>query len=246
MAISQSYKAISTEFYDCIKPSALEKEILFYTSLLTGIQGPFLEAMCGSGRLLVPLVQFGYEIDGVDNSSAMLQQCAQRLHNQQLTANLYDQDIQYLSINKQYAVIIVAYGSFQLLYPKDNALKALVSLKKHLQPGGLLVLDTFIPTDFIMSDTSNFYNRRLVKSGVETIELVSRSYLDRNKQTFTSLNRYTKKSLDKIAIEEEERTTTWYEDAELHFLLQQAGYTTITSQNISFQAGDKSLIYTAR
>lgn len=243
MSIQQSYKKICTEFYDIIKPDAKKKEVSFYDTLLRPLHGPVLEAMCGSGRLLVPLLEHGYTIDGVDYSTAMLEQCKKRLYDKDLLTELYLQDIQSLSLSKKYAAIIVAYGSFQLLYPKENALQALRAFKKHLQPGGMLILDIFIPWNFINSEETSFYSSRQVQSSNSTIFLTSRGYLDKEKQTYTTLTNYQKKSLNHLEIEEEERVTTWYENTELQNLLKQAGFTSVTVQTISFQPGDESIIY---
>lgn len=71
--MKSSYLNLCTEFYDLTKAEAGPKEVAFYEKLLGTAKGPILEAMCGSGRLLIPLLKEGLVLEGVDNSSHMLQ-----------------------------------------------------------------------------------------------------------------------------------------------------------------------------
>jgi hypothetical protein len=54
-----SYLNLCTEFYDLTKPEARLREIDFYEALVRASKGPVLEAMCGSERLLIPLLKNG-------------------------------------------------------------------------------------------------------------------------------------------------------------------------------------------
>jgi hypothetical protein len=47
--------------------------------------------MCGSGRFLLPLLEHGFSIDGVDASDDMLQACRVNGERRGLTPNLYKQ-----------------------------------------------------------------------------------------------------------------------------------------------------------
>ena len=93
-----SYQNLCTEFYDLTKPEAGLKEVAFYHHFLKITKGPFLEAMCGSGSLLIPLLKTGLVIDGVDNSPHMLKSCRQRCKNQHLFVKLYNQPLQNLPL----------------------------------------------------------------------------------------------------------------------------------------------------
>ena len=87
----QAYRTLCTEFYDISKPVACSKEVDFYADLLQGIQGSILEAMCGSGRLLLPLLRRGLQIDGVDDSAEMLASCQKRALFEDLKVCLFNQ-----------------------------------------------------------------------------------------------------------------------------------------------------------
>ena len=73
-----SYGQLCTLFYDADKPVAPDAEVAWYAQRLPQQAGPLLELMCGSGRLLVPLVSAGLKLHGVDSSAAMLGSCEAR------------------------------------------------------------------------------------------------------------------------------------------------------------------------
>ena len=74
-----AYGPLCALFYDADKPAAPADEVAWYAQRLPRDAGPVLEPMCGSGRLLVPLVAAGFNVHGVDTSAAMLAHCESRL-----------------------------------------------------------------------------------------------------------------------------------------------------------------------
>src|SRR6266545_2133565 len=68
---------------------------------------PVLDAGCGSGRLLIPYLQAGIDVDGCDRSAGMIQVCADRLAAAGLTTNLYTQALHELDLPRSYQTIIV-------------------------------------------------------------------------------------------------------------------------------------------
>ena len=93
-----SYGRLCTLFYDADKPVAPQAEVAWYAQRLPKDEGSLLELMCGSGRLLVPLVADGYKLHGVDLSAAMLASCEARLAAQELKAPLFRQDLVQLNL----------------------------------------------------------------------------------------------------------------------------------------------------
>lgn len=111
-----SYLNLCTEFYDLTKPEAGPKEVAFYEECLKAAKGPILEAICGSGRLLIPLLKKGFILEGVDNSQHMLQSCQKRCSAQGLSVQLHNQSLQTLNLPRKYDLIFIAIGSFQLIH----------------------------------------------------------------------------------------------------------------------------------
>lgn len=232
----ESYRALCTEFYDLTKPEAGSKELTFYTNLFKDVQGPILEAMCGSGRVLIPLAKIGFEIEGVDSSLEMLASCKKRF-----SGVLYNQNLENLSLPKKYAAIFIAVGSFQLIFNPEAALKVLRNLHSHLLPGGVLILDTYIP------DFENVDLKRKVQcaDGAEMI-LHTQTRIDPHNQLEICHNHYEKWMKDQvIATEDEDLTIRWYQPSEMKSLLTKVGFSYIDMQEHSFAPNEKSFIYLA-
>jgi len=60
-----AYNKLSSEFYDLDPTYSPEKEVAFLSPLIEqGVPGPWLEAISGSARILVPLLQKGFVFEG--------------------------------------------------------------------------------------------------------------------------------------------------------------------------------------
>ena len=58
--LTPAYGKLCALFYDATKKYAPESEILFYASFMKQDKDRILEAMSGSGRLQIPLLQRGF------------------------------------------------------------------------------------------------------------------------------------------------------------------------------------------
>ena len=67
-----SYRKLCTEFYDLDKPAPPPEALALYRTYARQASGCILEAMCGSGRFLLPLLAEGYAVEGVDTSPNMI------------------------------------------------------------------------------------------------------------------------------------------------------------------------------
>lgn len=91
-----SYRKLCTRFYDIDKPEPSADALEFYLRYCTSTQGPVLEPMCGSGRFLVPIMERGIDIDGVDASPSMLEACWQRCSDKGLSPNLFEPAVEHI------------------------------------------------------------------------------------------------------------------------------------------------------
>ncbi|CAM4337449.1 hypothetical protein PAAL109150_21495 [Paenibacillus alkaliterrae] len=151
-----SYGELCTEFYDISKPLGFSfGDVEYYKERLSDVKGKVLEVGCGSGRVLIPLLQAGLQIDGLDNSSAMLDSSRRRFSALNLNPMLFNAEMHNFSLRDKYESIIIPGGSFQLIEGREQTLTALNHFYNYLQPGGRLILDLFIPTDLNTSSVSN-------------------------------------------------------------------------------------------
>lgn len=251
-----SYLNLCTEFYDLTKPEAGPKEVSFYESLIRKTKGPILEAMCGSGRLLIPLLKRGLIVDGVDNSDYMLKSCQERCKIQSLHVHLYNQSLQQLCLPKKYDLIFIAIGSFQLIENRKEAFNILRNLYSALHAGGKLVLETFIPWDTmkdniegsVLRDQSKEQSFEVVAQISSNAKIVHKSrvivhFKEQTEKTQSSYEKWIDGKL--IQVEEEEYIVRWYHCFEMELFLQKAGFSSVNIINTSFEDNRQAVVYEA-
>lgn len=119
-------------------------DIDVFRSVIESSGEPVLDAGCGTGRLLLPYLREGIDIDGSDTSSDMLDWCRQGAERERLAANLFPQAMHELDLPRRYRTIYVC-GAFGLGGTRDQDLEGLRRLRNHLQPGGRLYMDHYLP-----------------------------------------------------------------------------------------------------
>jgi SAM-dependent methyltransferase len=105
---------------------------------------PALDAGCGAGRLLVPWLRAGYDVDGCDASADMVDRCRDRARREGVTANVWVQPLHELAPPRKYKTI-VACGVFGLGSTREQDGEALRRFHLALEPGGTLLLDNELP-----------------------------------------------------------------------------------------------------
>jgi SAM-dependent methyltransferase len=140
-------------YYDA-DHATFDDDVPFYRELARRAGGRVLEAMCGSGRLLVPLARAGLRVSGVDSSAAMVDLARERLGAAGLLsrAELLLGDVRETLPRGPFELAIVALNSFMHLVTKEDQLEALARLHGALEPGGLLALDLFNPVSRALTD----------------------------------------------------------------------------------------------
>ncbi|WP_048601953.1 class I SAM-dependent methyltransferase [Rubeoparvulum massiliense] len=223
-----SYSKLATAVYDLDKPLGHSfKDVEYYQERLRGMKKRILEVAVGSGRMLIPLLEAGLIVDGVDNSSEMLASCKARCAELGLQPMLYEEDMQSLSLPHQYGAIIIPAGSFQLLEDREDALQVLDSFYHHLQPGGRLILDLFIPEEFTINQRTT---RSWITPEKELITLETTLVeVDLLQQKNISYLRYEKWCKGKLIETELQRLPIrWYGMEEFQMILKSIGFTQIT------------------
>jgi SAM-dependent methyltransferase len=139
------YGPLLTQVYDLDKPHPPPGELAHYRSHIAERGEPVLEVMCGSGRLLLPLLAAGVDVDGVDASPDMLAACRRTAAERGLAPRLYEQPVQCLDLPRRYAFAFCAAGSFGLVPCDADVAEGLRRMYRHLLPGGWLLLDVEPP-----------------------------------------------------------------------------------------------------
>jgi ubiquinone/menaquinone biosynthesis C-methylase UbiE len=139
------YPKLVAERYDITRKAPFPGELEYYLACLNNPGGEVLELGCGSGRLLVPMAKRGINITGTDASPHMLAACERRCADEGIHPNLHLQTMQQLNIDRQFAMIFIADGTFGLLVEDADVELMLEGAYRHLEPGGVLAFDFGTP-----------------------------------------------------------------------------------------------------
>jgi SAM-dependent methyltransferase len=140
------------ELYDVLFGD-LEFDRGFYLELAREARGPVLEVACGSGRILIPCLQAGVDIEGVDLSQEMLEALLRKAAALGLQARVCRADMRNFALPRRYALIFIAFNGFVHALTTEEQLKTLLICRDHLSPGGLLVFNIFYPGLDILGGT---------------------------------------------------------------------------------------------
>ncbi|HCK18574.1 MAG TPA: class I SAM-dependent methyltransferase [Thalassospira sp.] len=120
-----------------------EDPIPFYTRLASSLvhENGVLELGCGTGRISAAIARLGVAVEGLDLSSAMLDQA--RANYPDLTwhlGNMCDFDL-----GRQFDLVIIPFRGLQEVTDADDQRRALERAFAHLKPGGAIALDLMDP-----------------------------------------------------------------------------------------------------
>ena len=133
------------ELYDALFHN-LDYAIDFYVNRARQAGGPVLELACGTGRILLPTLLAGVDVDGSDLFDSMLASCRRKAKALGLTPTLYQADMSQFHIPRRYALITITFNAFIHNLSQSSQIQCLESCRRHLLPGGMLVFDTFFPS----------------------------------------------------------------------------------------------------
>lgn len=135
-------------FYD-LEFGAFADDLPLYRGFAARAGGPVLELGCGTGRVALALAAAGHAVTAVDLSPAMLARARAAAARAGLAGRvtLLEDDIRSLKKlgEARFALAFSAINSFLHLETREDQLAALAVVSRHLEPGGLLILDLFPP-----------------------------------------------------------------------------------------------------
>jgi SAM-dependent methyltransferase len=114
-------------------------EIEFFRPIVAAGQ-PALDVACGTGRLLVPWVADGLDVDGADASADMIAGCRAAARRAGRDPALFVQPVHRLDLPRRYGAIVMC-GGFGLGGSRDHDREGLRRMFDYLRPGGRLALD---------------------------------------------------------------------------------------------------------
>lgn len=217
------YGALCTEMYEQLHKQAPADELAFYLSYATKGRR-ILEALCGSGRFLVPFLEAGYDIEGMDASPEMLA----RLKAKAPQAIVYEADLATYTSGVRYDYVFVSSGSLSLFTDEAVCLKVLRALKELLVPNGVLVFAVDTVANRCVDDTAYQVTAEALLAKDKRLVLRSKNRYDRATQTQFSPGIYELYEGNTLVQSEEmDFQTHLYTFGEMERHLQAVGFTDV-------------------
>ena len=138
---NKGYYGLMTSTWDLLRSGHENWDDRFLFQEVIGQYGePALDVGCATGRLILTYLEEGIDVDGVDNSAEMLALCRTKAKSAGLQPTLYEQAMEKLDLPRTYKTIVASSSSFQLLTDFDASREAMDRFRRHLEPGGALVM----------------------------------------------------------------------------------------------------------
>lgn len=222
------YGEMCAEVYVLDKPPGALGDIDYYRQALAGLEGPFLEAACGSGRLHIPLLEAGFDLHGFDHSEHMLAQCRRAADARGLPLKVQRTSYEDFSFDQPFGAVVSPVGSFNLVNDYDAALAALRRFHQHLRPGGRLFVDimplaylTARPLDGVRSWTTPTGDLLRIVSNVVELDLLAQRRVSQDRYERWRGGRLVEQELEVLAVR-------CWGLKEFELSLKQAGFADIT------------------
>lgn len=184
-----------------------------------------LEIGCGSGRLLLPLLQDGHPIDGVELSSDMTDLLAKNAADLKLEPEIHTLDILDFKPEKSYERVSIPAFTCQLL-SRDGFSQCLKDAHSYTTDDAQIYFTSFIPWAEIAGELpeGDWYEDHQAEISGELKALCKTKFsINRLRQTLSRRHIYTISG----AAKKQHRSTQelqWYTYPELKILLESAGW----------------------
>lgn len=216
------------ELYDIIFQD-FDYGIDFYVGLARAAKGPVLDIACGTGRVLLPILQAGVDADGVDLFQPMLDIAHRKAAAAGFSPGLYRGDMADFQMPRRYALIMIPFNAFCHMLTTEDQLRCLGCIRRHLLPGGLLAFDGAFPGLAWIGAAQNQREFEAQSKHPRTGQML-RCYDTRSFDRVAQLQR----SRNEVELDEADGTTRiihrseflvrWTYKAEMELLLRAAGF----------------------
>jgi SAM-dependent methyltransferase len=135
--IARRYAKLWPELFD---PVVLDPVVATLTELAG--QGPALEFGIGTGRVAIPLARRGIRVYGIELSEAMVQELRRQGG---ADIEVVTGDFATATLPDIFSVVYLLRNTITNLTTQDEQVQAFRNAARHLEPGGVFVVENYIP-----------------------------------------------------------------------------------------------------
>lgn len=222
--------------YDLLTDAArqLSGDLEFYEDCARRYGSPVLELGVGTGRVAWQLAEAGHHVVGVDLSTSMLARAHER--GSALSADvrelveLRQGDMADFSLDQRFPLAFILFSTFNHLTDPAAQRSCLNAVRRHLTPGGRLVMDVFDPILDACAESTTSPNPPRVAVNPETGHEFHRRSIKRVNhpisQSFTETFRVEEIDADGklVAFEEPVHHLRWATRQEMRYLFELTGF----------------------
>lgn len=220
------YQSLEAELHDVFwEAEGPAAELPLLKKFLRRHPGKTLELGCGSGRLLLPLMKDGFDIEGLDNAPEMIALGEASAQKQNLTPVFHSCDFAALPPENHYQSIVIPAFTLQLL---PDPIATARQISERLTEGCGLYFSVFYPWAEIEDELpqNEFYpDHSLTLPNGKTASITTRHSIDKQAQILTRTHRYEISSNAGVEREHESIQTIRYcSEADWTHLLEATGF----------------------
>jgi SAM-dependent methyltransferase len=142
-----------------------EAAVTFLSGLAQGRRA--LEFAIGTGRIALPLMAQGIQVDGIEISAAMVERLHAKPGGDQIHVTIGDMSTE--TTGKQYGLVYLVFNTIFNLLTADDQINCFRNAARHLEPGGYFVVEAALPNAWIAPGKSDYVHAEHV--GKETVVL---------------------------------------------------------------------------
>jgi SAM-dependent methyltransferase len=135
-----------------VECAAYAADLPLWRELAEAARGAVLELGCGTGRVALDLAGRGHEVLGLDADRALVRVLASRARGRGLPVEAVVADARSFALERRFALVVAPMQVVQLLGGADGRRAMLRSVRRHLEPGGLLAVALADPFDAVPAE----------------------------------------------------------------------------------------------
>lgn len=129
-----------------------EDAVKFLSSYADG--GNVLEFAIGTGRIAIPLMKKGVQVEGIESSPQMVERLHANSEGQSIHVTIGDMSV--TSTKRQYKLVYLVYNTIFNLLTAEDQIRCFENAARHLSSDGYFIVETAVPHAWIASGKSDY------------------------------------------------------------------------------------------